>query len=121
MVAPGGAVLVRNFMPDRGRATILEHMPPAGAARAQARMPTAAAITAAFTAGGFTAAGGAEVVEALRTDGTRGAEWVEAMRDRDTLLCALTDDELEATKASLAARGDEVQPPGILTVLAFRR
>ena len=84
-------------------------------------MPTAAAITAAFTAGGFAAAGGAEVVEALRTDGTRGAEWVEAMRDRDTLLGALTDEELEATKASLAARGDEVQPPGILTVLAFRR
>ncbi len=121
VVAPGGAVLVRNFMPDRGRATVLEHMPPAGAARARARMLTATAIADALAAGGFVAGGGAEVAEDLCTSGTQGAAWVEAMRDRDTLLGALTGDEVEATKASLAARGDELQAPGILSVLAFRR
>jgi SAM-dependent methyltransferase len=120
VVRPGGAVLVRNFMPDRGRATVLDHMPPAGAARARARMPSARAVTAAFTAGGFAAAGGAEVAEALRYTGTQGAAWVESMRGADTLLGALTSDEVEATKASLAACGDALLPPSVLTVLAFR-
>jgi hypothetical protein len=106
-------------MPDRGRATILDHMPPAGAARAQARMPTAAAITAAFTAGGFRPAGAADVTEALRFTGTQGAAWVERMRDADTLLGALTPDEVDATKASLAAEGDRRLPPGVISVLAF--
>jgi SAM-dependent methyltransferase len=114
-----GAVLVRSFMPDRGRATILEHMPPAGAARARARMPTAAAITAAFAAGGFRPAGAADVTEALRFTGKQGAEWIERMRDADTLLGALTPDEVEATKASVAAAGDERLPPGVVSVLAF--
>jgi ubiquinone/menaquinone biosynthesis C-methylase UbiE len=116
---PGGAVLVRNFMPDRGRATILDHMPPAAAARARARMPAATAIAAAFAAGGFRPAGGADVTETLRFTGTQGADWVERMRHADTLLGALTPDEVEATKASLAAQGDTLLPPGVVSLLAF--
>lgn len=121
VVRPGGAALVRNYMPDRGRAAVLDHMPPAGAARAKARMPTAAALTATFTAGGFRATGACEVTEALRVDGTQGAAWVERMRHADTLLGALTPDEVEATKASLLAQGDTPQRAGVISLLAFAR
>ena len=121
VVRPGGAALVRNFMPDRGRAAVLDHMPPAGAARARARMPSAAALADAFTSGGFRAGGAADVTEVRRFDGAQGAAWVEAMRDADTLLGALTPDEVEATKASLLAQADTPQPPGVISVLAFTR
>lgn len=109
---------------ESGRALadeVLDHMPPAGAARARARMPTAAALAAAFTVGGFRLADTAEVTEALRVDGTQGAAWVERRRHADTFLGALTPGEVEATKASLLAQGDTRQPPGVISVLAFAR
>lgn len=119
VLRPGGAVLVRNFMPDRARLPTLDHMPPAGGRRAVARLPRSTAIAEAFRAGGLRLVAAADVAEDRGATGTATAAWVEAMREADTLLGALTPDEVEATKASLAALGDARLPPTVITVLAF--
>jgi hypothetical protein len=56
-----------------------------------------------FNAAGFALAGSTDVVEGESTYGEQ-ADWVDAVRDADSILTALSDAEIEAGMATMRKR-----------------
>src|SRR5262249_23025745 len=99
VLRPGGHLLVRGLCPDRSRVAWLHPFP--GAARARARFPTAERVVTTFTAGGLTARDAREVQDLRGITRGDAATWADGMRTADTLLTALTGEEIDAGIASL--------------------
>ncbi|MCB1017639.1 MAG: class I SAM-dependent methyltransferase [Acidimicrobiales bacterium] len=116
---PGGRLLVRGLFPDRGRVPWLEAFP--GAERALARFPTVAAVAAALPDAGLRRRAVVDVDEPPRPLPAEAAAWVEAMRRSDSLLTALTDDEVDAGSAALRALPPVPLDPVRLTLVVAER
>lgn len=113
-----GRVLVRGLFPDHSTIAWLDHFP--GAERSRARFPTTAALAEVFAGADLEVAGVAAVPEQHRGTNAEAAEWVTLMRSADTLLTALTDDEIAAGVESLRRDPTRRLHSNALTLLTFR-
>jgi SAM-dependent methyltransferase len=122
VIRPGGRVLVRGFFADVPVTGLLAEFP--GIDRAAATFPTTAAITDELTAAGFTADPPVDVVEPWTF---KMADWpakVWSIRDADSALRPLTDDEIRAGIAAVSrahADADRLASPGTLRLLCFEK
>jgi SAM-dependent methyltransferase len=96
----GGRVLVRTYVPDRTCVTFLDELP--GRAKWTARFQTMEELTDVFAANGLALDHAGEVLEWSETFAT-SAQWVERMREADSVLTALDDDEIARGLAALRA------------------
>jgi len=101
---PGSVVLVRGQFPGRWDGG-WHHVFP-GIDRAMERFPRLDAVREPFEQRAF-ALRGVERVPETRATGAAIAAWVRRMRDADTLLLGLTDDEISDGLAELDRLGDE--------------
>jgi SAM-dependent methyltransferase len=113
---PGGVVLVRGMFADRWNGGWHRAFP--GIERAVLRFPRLDALERLFGEAGFALAGVEAVPEPLATAATV-ADWVRRMRDADTLLLALTDDEIATGLAHLDALGSAELPGPTLETAVF--
>lgn len=101
---PSSVVMVRGMFPGRWDGG-WHHVFP-GIERAIGRFPRFDVVTGLFEDAGF-ALRGIEGVQEASTAGAEIAAWVRRMRDADTLLLGLTDDEIAAGLAVLDRLGDD--------------
>jgi ubiquinone/menaquinone biosynthesis C-methylase UbiE len=87
----GRHVLVRTYAPDRTEITWLDELP--GRAKWQARCHTEQQLTENFRPHGFDLVDAREVLEGVESY-AKSAAWVERMRDADSMLTALSDDQI---------------------------
>ena len=98
----GPLVLIRTFLPDR--LSYFDRFP--GIERALERVPGLDVFAARFEPHGF-AVRHVEHVPDIQTTPREAADWVERMRHADSLLTALTDDEVAEGVRRLRAAPDE--------------
>jgi len=113
----GGQVMIRTFLPERSGPTWLDSFP--GRERAIARCIDLARLSGLLGAGGLVLCHIEELVEQTRTF-AEIAEWVERMRHADSLLTALTDDEVAEGVRRLRSTPDERGGIG-LSLVVFDR
>lgn len=115
VLQPGGRLLLRGYVPNLSRVPWLEHFP--GAERATARFPTLPSLE--------TDASGLETIDVTSVDDiervhpSEAISWIRAMRHADTLLTALTDEEVEAGLEALDCLPDVPLAPTTLTLLTM--
>jgi SAM-dependent methyltransferase len=113
---PDSVVLVRGMFPDRWDGG-WHHVFP-GIERAIGRFPSLEVVTEVFERAGF-AFRGVEGVPEQTATGDAVAAWVRRMRDADTLLLGLTDDEIAAGLATLDRIADDDISGPTLEAAAF--
>jgi SAM-dependent methyltransferase len=91
VLGPGGRVLVRAYAPGRTEITSLGEFP--GREKWEARCHTEQQLIGIFRPHGFDLTDAREVLEGT-VSYADAADWVESMRDADSLLTALSDDEI---------------------------
>jgi ubiquinone/menaquinone biosynthesis C-methylase UbiE len=91
VLGPGRRVLVRTYAPGRTEITWLDELP--GRAKWEARCYTEEQLIDIFRPHGFNLVDAREVLERTETYAT-SADWVERMRHADSVLTALSDDEI---------------------------
>jgi ubiquinone/menaquinone biosynthesis C-methylase UbiE len=91
ILGPGGRVLVRTHAPDRSEITWVDQFP--GRAKWEARCYTEQQLLEIFDPHGFDLVDALEVLEGTETY-AQSADWVERMRHADSMLTALTDEEV---------------------------
>jgi SAM-dependent methyltransferase len=96
-----GVVMIRGLLPDRAGEGWWSVFP--GYERAMLRFPSLDELEGVFNAAGFALAGSTDVVEGESSYGEQ-ADWVDAMRDADSVLTALSDAEIEAGTATMRKR-----------------
>jgi SAM-dependent methyltransferase len=101
----GGRVLLRTYVPGRTRVDWAMEFP--SRAAWEARFQTEDDLVALFGRHGFGLTEIAEVFEWSETFG-QSAAWAEAMRDVDSVLTALSDDEVARGLDALRSRPDEL-------------
>lgn len=102
VLRPGGRAYVRGFFRGSSQLDWLAYFP--GSERAVGRFLTVEDVTAVFGRAGFSLVRVDDVREPLRpVEEVRG--WITKMRHADTLLTALTDTDVAAGLAALAASG----------------
>jgi SAM-dependent methyltransferase len=101
VVVSDGVVLIRGVLPERASAGWWSAFP--GYERAMLRFASLHELEEVFNSAGFALAGSTDVVEGESTCGEQ-ADWVEAMRDADSILTALSDAEVEAGTAAMRKR-----------------
>lgn len=117
ILRPGGRLLLRGFVPGLSHIPWLDSFP--GAERARKRFPSLHTI--------LNDAEALEVVDATVVHDPEGvlpsqaAAWVSAMRTADSLLTALTDQEIEAGISRLRRLPDHPFEPMALGLLTFQR
>jgi SAM-dependent methyltransferase len=115
VLQPRGRLLLRGYIPNLSRIPWLEYFP--GAERATARFPTLRSLE--------TDASGLETIDVTSVDDvervrpSEAISWIRAMRDADTLLTALTDEEIEAGLEELNCLPDVPLAPATLTLLTL--
>jgi SAM-dependent methyltransferase len=116
VLAPGGRLLVRGLFADRGRGPgWLRFVPDEAAARALAAFPRSD-----LDLPGLRRVAAVEVDEPAHHTVGEAIGWVQRMRDVDTLLRQLTDDELDAANLAMAARpSDEALAPAQLSLIVL--
>jgi len=119
ILRPGGRLLVRELCPDRSEPAWLGAFP--GADKARARFPTSAQLRGWAEAAGLTSVGTTTVTAGPAPTCAEAAAWVTSMRTADSLLTALTDDEIAAGLEALAATPDRRLDPLALTLVACAR
>lgn len=106
VLGPGGRVLVRTYAPDRTEITWLQAFP--GRAKWEARCHTEQQLIDLFRPHGFDLTDAREVLEWTETYAS-SADWVERMRNADSMLTALGDEEiaegLRTLRSTPAQRG----------------
>lgn len=108
---PGSLVFVRSLFADRWKGGGFDLFP--GIQRSVRRFPQLEVVTELFEQVGMALAGVEAVRDAL-SSGTAMADWVRRMREADTLLLGLDDDEVATGLAALDAIGDqEITGPAI--------
>ena len=101
----GGLVLVRTYVPGRTEVAWANEFP--GRSKWEARFHTEDELRSIFGAHGFVLADVREVLEWSETYGV-SARWAEKMRHADSMLTALSDDEVAEGLAALRAKPDAV-------------
>ena len=91
VLGPGGRVLVRTYAPDRTEITWLDELP--SRAKWEARSHTEPQLIEIFRPCGFDLTDAREVLEGMESY-AKSADWVERMRDADSMLTALSDEEI---------------------------
>jgi len=91
VLGPGRRVLVRTYAPDRTEITWLDELP--GRAKWEARCYTEQQLIEILRPHGFDLIDAREVLEGTESY-AKSADWVERMRDADSLLTALSDDQI---------------------------
>jgi ubiquinone/menaquinone biosynthesis C-methylase UbiE len=91
VLGPGRRVLVRTYAPGRTEITWIDELP--GRSKWEARCYTEQQLIEIFRPHGFDLIDAREVLEGTETY-ARSADWVERMRDADSVLTALSDDEI---------------------------
>jgi SAM-dependent methyltransferase len=119
VLPPGGRLLVRGFVPGRSRIPWFDLFP--GADRAHLRFHTEDRVRATFEPAGLAFVDGVEVVERAGVRAPEAIAWVERMRSADSVLTALTDEEVAAGLQALRALGDAELERSTLTLLTFER
>jgi SAM-dependent methyltransferase len=117
VLCAAGVVLVRTHVPGRTEVTWVDKFP--GRPRWEARFHTEVQLKDIFGAHGFALTDVIEVLEWCETYG-ESADWAESMRDADSVLTALTDDEIAQGLAALRSTPHEVGRLEV-TLLVFRR
>lgn len=112
-----GKVMVRTFLPERSGPTWLEAFP--GHERALARFIDLARLSGLLGGVGFVLRDVEELVERTSTF-AETADWVERMRRADSLLTALTDDEIAEGVRCLRSTPGESNGIG-LSLVVFER
>jgi ubiquinone/menaquinone biosynthesis C-methylase UbiE len=100
VLGSGGRVLVRTYAPARTEITWLDEFP--GRAKWEARCYTEQQLIEIFRPHGFDLIDAREVLERTETY-AKSADWVERMRDADSVLTALSDDEIAEGVSRLRA------------------
>ena len=91
VLGPGRRVLVRTYAPGRTEITWLDELP--GRAKWEARCHTERQLIEIFRPHGFDLIDAREVLEGTESY-SKSADWVERMRDADSMLTALSDQEI---------------------------
>jgi len=102
---PAGRVLVRTYAPGRTEVTWAEEFP--GRARWQARFHTEHELVTLFEGHGFELIDSRDVLEWTETYAD-SARWVTRMRHADSLLTALSDDEINSGLHALRSQPSKV-------------
>lgn len=110
-----GRVLLRGVVRDRTPLSWLELFP--GWDKPLSRYPTLGYLEAVFGSAGLDLVETREVQESARTNREQ-ADWIETMRDADSILTALSDHEIRAGVQALRQRPDEARPAW-LTLTVF--
>lgn len=116
VVRPGGRLLVRGFLPDVSRIPWLDLMP--GAGKARRRFPTADRLGDVLRRAGFAVH---DVVNVAEPDGPPASDslaWIETMRDADSILTALSDDDIAQGVDALRRLGDHRLEPTAISLLS---
>ena len=119
VVRPGGRVLVRGFLPDVSRVSWLDLMP--GASKARRRFPTADRLGDVLRRAGFTVR---DVVNVGEPEGPRASDiatWIETMCDADSILTALSGDDITQGVDALRRLGDRRLEPTAISLLSADR
>jgi SAM-dependent methyltransferase len=117
VLAPAGRVMIRALLPERSALGWIGVFP--GRERALGRCIAVDGYAARFRPAGFRVAHVEEVVGRSFTFG-EAAAWVEQMRHADSLLTALTDDEVAAGVRVLRATPDETDGMELSLVVLAR-
>jgi SAM-dependent methyltransferase len=118
VVRPDGRVFVRGLVPGSSRIPWLELFP--GHERALARFPDERALIELFSGADLHHVDTVEVLERHGHTGEDTARWVENMRDADSMLTALTDDEIAAGLTALRGLGERALAGVSLSLVTFR-
>ena len=102
---PRGRVLVRGFVPGASRVPWLDHLP--GAERASRRFPGVDDLRELAAGTGMRIVAVDTVEDPAPVLPTAAADWITLMRGADSILTALTDDEIAAGVDALRALPDE--------------
>jgi ubiquinone/menaquinone biosynthesis C-methylase UbiE len=100
VLGPGRRVLVRTYAPDRTEITWLDELP--GRAKWEARCYTEQQLVEILSRHGFDLIDALEVLEGVESY-AKSADWVERMRHADSMLTALSDDEIAQGVSRLRA------------------
>lgn len=119
VLRPRGRLLLRGFLPGSSRVPWLEHLP--GAERASARFPGLQEILDLADEAGLRAIAVDTVEDARRVRPAEAIAWISEMRTADSLLTALSDDEIAAGTAALQALPDELLDPVSLDLVTLER
>lgn len=116
VLRPGGRLLLRGYMPNLSRVPWLEYFP--GAERAAARFPTLQSLEADASELETIDVTCVDDIERVRP--SEAISWIRAMRNADTLLTALTDEEVESGLEALNSLPDLPLSPATLTLLTMQ-
>jgi ubiquinone/menaquinone biosynthesis C-methylase UbiE len=117
VLQPAGRAFVRTYVPGRTEMTWVDEFP--GQAKWQARFHSEEGLVALFDAHGFDLVDVRDVFEWAETY-AESARWVARMRHADSLLTALTDEEVEAGLDVLRSQPSKVGRMGV-TLFVFGR
>jgi ubiquinone/menaquinone biosynthesis C-methylase UbiE len=117
VLRPRGRLLLRGFLPGSSRVPWLDHFP--GAERATARFPSLQDVHDLAERAGLRIVDDATVPEALRVHPAQAIAWITQMRNADSLLTALTDDEIARGIAALGELADEPLAPVALDLVTL--
>jgi ubiquinone/menaquinone biosynthesis C-methylase UbiE len=98
VLGPGGRVLVRTHAPGRSEITWVDQFP--GQAKWEARCYTERQLVEILGPHGFDLVDALEVLEGTESF-AKSADWVERMRNADSMLTALSDEEVAEGVARL--------------------
>ncbi len=117
VLAPGGVVLIRTFRAERAQQSYFRVYP--GIDKALRLCPDVAWFSRWFASAGFTVRH-VEDVRDVETTFREAADWVERMRHADSMLTALTDDEVATGVRRLRSTPDD---PAVLdlSLIVLRR
>jgi SAM-dependent methyltransferase len=118
VLRPAGKIMVRTHIPGHSVLTWLDALPASARAKAESRVPDLDWYRRAFRPHGLTIDHVETVAEEQGTYADAAA-WIERMRNADSMLTALTDEEIAAGVEVL--RSDPTRPAGVqltLVVLA---
>ena len=105
VLTASGRVLVRTYAPGRTLVSWAHEFP--GRPKWEGRFQTEDELIALFRAQGFAAVEVTDVLEWEESYAT-SAQWAERMRDADSMLTALTDEEMAQGLEALRANADQV-------------
>lgn len=105
VLRPGGRVFLRTYLPGRTEVSYADKFP--GRAKWIGRFHTEAELRDLFCVGGFEVVDVTDVLEWEETFAA-SADWVEMMRDADSMLTALSDEDIRTGIEALHREPDRI-------------
>ena len=116
VLRPRGRLLLRGFLPGSSRVPWLDHFP---APSRTARFPSLQDVHDLAERAGLRIVDHVTVPEALQVPPAEAIAWITRMRNADSLLTALTDDEITRGIASIGDLPDEPLAPVALDLVTL--